>query len=96
MMRDRLDEALRSAPDDVRVEGTLVDGPPTESLAHIAREDGGVLVLGSRGYGPLRRVLLGSVSTEPVRTTPCPVIVHPRPAKTPTPTSEPAQAASTA
>jgi nucleotide-binding universal stress UspA family protein len=96
MMRERLDEALRSAPDDVRVEGTLVDGPPAESLAQIAREDGGVLVVGSRAYGPLRRVLLGSVSTELVRTAPCPVIVHPRPAKAPTPTSEPAQAGSAA
>jgi nucleotide-binding universal stress UspA family protein len=97
MMRERLDEALRSAPDDVRVEGTLVDGPPAESLAQIAREDGGVLMVGSRGYGPLRRVLLGSVSTELVRTAPCPVIVHPRPAKAPAaPTSESAQAGSAA
>jgi hypothetical protein len=28
-------------------------------------------------------VLLGSVSTELVRSAPCPVIVHPRPAKAP-------------
>jgi nucleotide-binding universal stress UspA family protein len=96
MMRERLDEALSSPPGDVRVEGTLVDGTPAESLAQIAREDGGVLVVGSRAYGPLRRVLLGSVSTELVRTAPCPVIVHPRPAKAPRPTSEPAQAGSAA
>ena len=80
MLRQRLDEALRSAPEDVRLEGTLVDGPPAESLAEIAREEGGLLVIGSRAYGPLRRVLLGSVSTELVRAAPCPVIVHPRPA----------------
>jgi nucleotide-binding universal stress UspA family protein len=80
MMRQRLDEALRSAPEDVPVEGTLVDGPPAESLAQIARENGGLLVIGSRAYGPLRRVLLGSVSTELVRAAPCPVIVHQRPA----------------
>jgi nucleotide-binding universal stress UspA family protein len=83
IMRERLDEALSSTSEDVRLEGTLVDGPPAESLAQIAREDGGVLVVGSRAYGPLRRVLLGSVSTELVRTAPCPVIVHPRPAKAP-------------
>jgi nucleotide-binding universal stress UspA family protein len=90
MMRERLDEALGSAPEDVSLEGTLVDGPPAESLAQLAREDGGVLVIGSRAYGPLRRVLLGSVSTELVRTAPCPVIVHPRPAKAPAATSKPA------
>ena len=95
-MRERLDEALSSAPDDVRLEGTLVDGHPAESLAQIAVEDGGVLVLGSRAYGPLRRVLLGSVSTKLVRTAPCPVVVYPRPAKAPAPISKPARAESTA
>ena len=49
MMRERLDEALGSAPDDVKVEGTLVDGDPAEALEQIGVEDGGVLVLGSRG-----------------------------------------------
>jgi hypothetical protein len=38
-----------------------------------------LLVLGSRGYGPVRRVLLGSVSGELVRGAACPVLVVPRP-----------------
>ena len=96
LMRERLDEALGSAPDDVKVDGMLVDGDPAEALEQIGVEDGGVLVLGSRGYGPLRRVLLGSVSTKLLRTAPCPVIVHPRPAKAAASTSEPARAESTA
>jgi hypothetical protein len=33
------------------------------------------MVVGSRGYGPLRRVLLGSVSTQLVRSMPSPLIV---------------------
>ena len=33
-----------------------------------------------RGYGPIRRVLLGSVSSGLVRAAPCPVLVAPRPA----------------
>jgi nucleotide-binding universal stress UspA family protein len=80
--RERLDEALQSIPDDVRVSATLAKGKAASSLAEIAIEDGGVLVLGSRAYGPLRRVLLGSVSAALVRSAPCPIIVHPRPAET--------------
>ncbi len=45
-------------------------------------------MLGSRAYGPLRRVLLGSVATELARTAPCPLIVHPRPAKSAAPAEE--------
>jgi nucleotide-binding universal stress UspA family protein len=82
-MRERLAEAERSIPDDIQVEPALVDGHPAQELARIAVADGGVLVVGSRAYGPVRRVLLGSVSTELVRSAPCPVIVHPRPAKAP-------------
>lgn len=37
-----------------------------------------LLVLGSRSYGPLRRVLLGSVSTHLARESACPLIVMPR------------------
>ena len=37
-----------------------------------------LLVLGSRGYGPLRHVLLGSVSAEVMHSADCPVLVLPR------------------
>jgi nucleotide-binding universal stress UspA family protein len=37
-----------------------------------------VLVVGSRGYGPLRAVLLGSVSRRLMTEAHCPVIVVPR------------------
>jgi nucleotide-binding universal stress UspA family protein len=40
--------------------------------------DPDLLVLGSRGFGPARRVLLRSVSSEIVRLAPCPVMVVPR------------------
>jgi nucleotide-binding universal stress UspA family protein len=36
-----------------------------------------LLVLGSRGYGPLRSVLLGGVSGHLIRTASCPVVVCP-------------------
>jgi hypothetical protein len=34
--------------------------------------------VGSRAYGPVRRVLLGSVAKQLVRSAPCPLIVTPR------------------
>jgi nucleotide-binding universal stress UspA family protein len=40
-----------------------------------------LLVLGSRGYGPLGAVVLGSVSNALVRTANCPIVVVPRSAK---------------
>jgi nucleotide-binding universal stress UspA family protein len=55
----------------------IIAGDPAATLA-----DRGVeldlLVIGSRGRGPVRRVIAGSVSAEVIRTAPCPVIVVPR------------------
>jgi nucleotide-binding universal stress UspA family protein len=42
-----------------------------------------LLVIGSRGYGPLRAVLLGAVSGRVIRDAACPVIVVPRGAEVP-------------
>jgi nucleotide-binding universal stress UspA family protein len=46
----------------IDAEPVLVSGEPATALAEAANEPGTVLILGSRRYGPLRRVLLGSVS----------------------------------
>lgn len=52
----------------------ILEGDPAEALAEAsARLD--LLVVGSRGYGPLRRVLLGDVSAKLVREVRCPTIV---------------------
>lgn len=37
-----------------------------------------LLVMGSRGYGPVRSALLGAISAEVTRTASCPVLVTPR------------------
>jgi nucleotide-binding universal stress UspA family protein len=60
-----------------RVEAVVPDGNPAGVLANESRE-ADLLVLGSRGYGPLRSALLGSVSHYVVRRAACPVVVHPR------------------
>jgi nucleotide-binding universal stress UspA family protein len=88
IMRERLDEAVASLPEDVRVESALLVGGAAEKLVEAAGAEPGVMVVGSRGYGPARRVLLGSASSELVRSTLCPVIVHPRSAEPDRKTSE--------
>jgi nucleotide-binding universal stress UspA family protein len=77
-MRGRLAEGRDAIPDDIESEATLITGDPVEALVNVAEASMTLLVVGSRGYGPLRRVLLGSVSTELVRSAPCPLIVTPR------------------
>jgi len=76
-----LDRAVRSVANRLEAEPRLVRGYPEAVLAKEAERDVDLLVLGSRGYGPLRRVLLASVSTELMRSAPCAVMVVPRSAQ---------------
>ncbi len=78
IMRAKMDEALADLPDDPHAEGVMVTGDPAVVLPEATANDGGVLVVGSRSYGPVRSVLLGSVSRSLMRSVPCPLIVHPR------------------
>ncbi len=80
--RASLDDVVASLPGDVPVESALVLGHPASDLVSQS-EDADLLVLGSRGYGPRRAVLLGGVSGRVVRRAACPVIVVPRGAETP-------------
>jgi nucleotide-binding universal stress UspA family protein len=52
-----------------------LDGDPASELTRECAEGVDLLVVGSRGYGPLARVLLGSVSRKVVQDAPCPVLV---------------------
>lgn len=75
--RARLDEAIARLGADVAAEGVVLDGDPVAMLVEeSAAED--LLFTGSRGQGPFRRVLLGSVSTHLLRDAACPVVVVPR------------------
>jgi len=59
---------------------TLYGGKPAEVL--IALSDSvDILVIGCRGYGPLKAVLLGGVSGQVIRSAACPVVVVPRRAR---------------
>jgi nucleotide-binding universal stress UspA family protein len=76
-----LDEALASVPDDMPVEGRMRRGPAAPELVE-ASEELDLLVLGSRGYGPVRRTLLGSTAAAVIDEAHCPVLVLPRGAGT--------------
>jgi nucleotide-binding universal stress UspA family protein len=73
-----LNRAAASVSTDVHAQTALLVGDPVGVLESEASHGLDLLVLGARGYGPLRRVLLGSVSTEVVCHSPCPVLVVPR------------------
>jgi nucleotide-binding universal stress UspA family protein len=81
----RLTEALAALPPGVERAGTLLSGEPAPALLAEAAHDADLLVVGSRRQGPLRRALLGSVSSVLVREAPCPVLVFPRGARTAAP-----------
>lgn len=53
------------------------DGDPAEVLVERSRELD-LLVIGSRGYGPVRHALVGNVSWAVIRSAACPVLVVPR------------------
>ena len=58
------------------VEAHLVLGRPDAGIVWLAEElDAGLVVVGSRGLGGIRRALIGSVSDSVVRHAHCPVLV---------------------
>lgn len=77
--RKILDEGVAAAGTRVEAEGSLLGGPPGETLAEACEDGVDLLVAGSRGYGPVARVLLGSVTGQLIGMAPCPVLVVPRP-----------------
>jgi nucleotide-binding universal stress UspA family protein len=72
-----LDDAVSSLAGEVAVQAEVVDGDPTGVLAERSRTLD-LLFVGSRGYGPVRAVLAGSVSTRVAAESACSVIVVPR------------------
>lgn len=72
-------EGIDSVDSALSVESTRLDGDPAIQLLQACEEGVDLLVLGSRGYGPLTRVLVGSVSREVIRKAGCPVLSVRRP-----------------
>jgi len=73
-----LDAAIKRLPAEVPAAGQVLTGDVVDMLADLGPDDVDVLFCGSRGYGPVRRVLLGGVSSRLVRRARSPVVVVPR------------------
>jgi nucleotide-binding universal stress UspA family protein len=72
-----IDDAIAALPPHVHASGELLTGHVVDVLADI--DDGiDALVCGSRGYGPVRRVLLGGVSARLIGRGRASVVVVPR------------------
>src|SRR5918912_1800955 len=88
-MEHELEEAMRQAQefldkqvDKVKQEGVsvaethLVRGRPDRVVVNLSEEIGaGLIIMGSRGLGGVRRALMGSVSDSVVRHAHCPVMI---------------------
>ncbi|HEY3008836.1 MAG TPA: universal stress protein [Micromonosporaceae bacterium] len=73
-----LDTAIAGLPPGVQATGQILTGDVVEVLAELDEDHIDVLFCGSRGYGPVRSVLLGGVSSRLVRTARSPLVVVPR------------------
>jgi nucleotide-binding universal stress UspA family protein len=76
--QEALDRVLAGLPDGVQATGELLYGEVVDELSMVGERGVDLLVCGSRGYGPVRRVLLGTVSSALVRQASVPVLVVPR------------------
>jgi nucleotide-binding universal stress UspA family protein len=72
-----LDALVADLLGGVTASSVRLTGDPAEAIADYS-EQLDLLVVGSRGYGPLRSVLVGGVSGRVIRSAHCPVIVLPR------------------
>ena len=76
--REGLDRAVAGLPAELRTRAELRPGPVVDALTELRPDECDLLVVGSRGYGPLRSVLLGGVSSRVVKHSRVPVVVVPR------------------
>jgi nucleotide-binding universal stress UspA family protein len=81
VLRDDARSELEAAAQALREEGFsthlhVIEGEPRHVLEQfVAREPPDVLVVGGRGHGAVKRLLLGSVSSFAVQHLRCPVLV---------------------
>ncbi|KAE8010310.1 hypothetical protein FH972_006692 [Carpinus fangiana] len=80
-----IEKAKRMCKDlnDVKVETRVAHGDPRDVICQMAEKLGAdALVMGSHGYGLIKRALLGSVSNHCVQNVKCPVLIVKKPKST--------------
>jgi nucleotide-binding universal stress UspA family protein len=76
---EQLAMAVAAAPEGVDSRTTVVYGDPAAAIRQACDGIVDLMMAGSRGYGPVRRALTGSISAGLVERAPHPVVVMPRP-----------------
>lgn len=76
-VRTALHEAVAALPDETRALPVLLRGAPATELVGAVKAGVDLLVLGSRGGGPVWRAFHGSVSAAVLDAAPCPVLIVP-------------------
>jgi len=71
-----LDQTAHALASPAAINRRIETGGPGPVICRVAEEAAvDVVVVGSRGRGPIRRALLGSVSTHVANNAPCPVMI---------------------
>jgi len=79
--KDHVEKVLEQVQEAARAAGVTCDvisatGPVVDQIVKVARaRDARTIVIGAHGWGPLRRLVYGSVSTGVLHEAPCPVLV---------------------
>jgi nucleotide-binding universal stress UspA family protein len=73
---DELVQKVEELGGGVKEAHPRIGEPPDQAIIHVAEELGiGLIVMGSRGLGGVRRALMGSISESVVRYAHCPVMI---------------------
>jgi nucleotide-binding universal stress UspA family protein len=74
-----IEQAISELAFDITASGEVIVGDdPVETLAGMANSSFDAFFVGSRGYGPIRRVLLGGVASRLLRRLDIPAVIVPR------------------
>ncbi|HEY7255729.1 MAG TPA: universal stress protein [Solirubrobacterales bacterium] len=85
VLRQMLHEAVGTVPSEARALPVFLRGFPAEELIKACDAGVDLLVLGSRGGGPVRRKLHHSVTSLVMQAAKCPVLISPRGVSAPKP-----------